>query len=296
MLDLGLLKTLVAVVDEGSFTRAAERVHRTQSTVSQQIRRLEDELGRQLLMRDRSGVNVTPTLHGELLAQYARKLLALSMEAVDAMENDSRVSTVRVGLPEDIDVRRMADMLSRFVQAHGDIRLEIVAGMSTDLRERLSAGDLELALVKREPGQGDCLMAWPETLVWAMAAQSVDSSAAREADSLAHALVPLALFPQGCIYRQRAIRSLDAAQRPWRVAFGSHSLTGIQAAVSSGLGVSVLPETVLLPEHAVCDTLPPPPPSEIALMDGGGPASASRRALADFLAATLGETLGVATA
>ncbi len=292
MLDLGLLKTLVAVVDEGSFTRAAERVHRTQSTVSQQIRRLEDELGRQLLMRDRSGVNVTPTLHGELLAQYARKLLALSMEAVDAMENDSRVSTVRVGLPEDIDARRMADMLSRFVQAHGDIRLEIVAGMSADLRERLSAGDLELALVKREPGQGDCLMAWPETLVWAMAARS----AAREADCLAHAPVPLALFPQGCIYRQRAIRSLDAAQRPWRMAFGSHSLTGIQAAVSSGLGVSVLPETVLLPDHAVCDTLPPPPPSEIALMDGGGPASASRRALADFLAATVGETLGVATA
>ncbi|UVA80172.1 LysR family transcriptional regulator [Pandoraea commovens] len=292
MLDLGLLKTLVAVVDEGSFTRAAERVHRTQSTVSQQIRRLEDELGRQLLMRDRSGVNVTPTLHGELLAQYARKLLALSMEAVDAMENDSRVSTVRVGLPEDIDARRMADMLSRFVQAHGDIRLEIVAGMSADLRERLSAGDLELALVKREPGQGDCLMAWPETLVWAMAARS----AARAADCLAHAPVPLALFPQGCIYRQRAIRSLDAAQRPWRMAFGSHSLTGIQAAVSSGLGVSVLPETVLLPDHAVCDTLPPPPPSEIALMDGGGPASASRRALADFLAATVGETLGVATA
>ncbi|WP_150736747.1 LysR family transcriptional regulator [Pandoraea anapnoica] len=292
MLDLGLLKTLVAVVDEGSFTRAAERVHRTQSTVSQQIRRLEDELGRQLLMRDRSGVNVTPTLHGELLAQYARKLLALSMEAVDAMENDSRVSTVRVGLPEDIDARRMADMLSRFVQAHGDIRLEIVAGMSADLRERLSAGDLDLALVKREPGQGDCLMAWPETLVWAMAAQS----AARDADSLAHAPVPLALFPQGCIYRQRAIRSLDAARRPWRMAFGSHSLTGIQAAVSSGLGVSVLPEMVLLPDHAVCDTLPPPPPSEIALVDGGGPASASRRALADFLAVTVGETLGVATA
>lgn len=289
MLDLGLLKTLVAVVDEGSFTRAAERVHRTQSTVSQQIRRLEDDVGRQLLMRDRSGVNVTPTLHGELLAQYARKLLALSMEAVDAMENDSRVSTVRVGLPEDIDARRMADMLSRFVQTNGDIRLEIVAGMSTDLRDRLSAGDLELALVKREPGQGDCLTAWPETLVWAMAAGT-------DADEMAHAPVPLALFPQGCIYRQRAIRSLDAAQRPWRMAFGSHSLTGIQAAVSSGLGVSVLPAMVLLPDHAVCEALPPPPPSEIALVDGGGPASASCRALADFLAATLEETLGAASA
>ncbi|AJP56330.1 LysR family transcriptional regulator [Pandoraea vervacti] len=289
MMDLGLLKTLVAVVDEGSFTRAAQRVHRTQSTVSQQIRRLEDDVGRQLLMRDRSGVNVTPTRHGELLAQYARKLLAISMEAVDAMENDARVSTVRVGLPEDIDARRMADMLSRFVQTHGDIRLDIVAGMSTDLRERLSAGDLELALVKREPGQGDALMAWPETLVWAMAANA-------DTDALAHAPAPLALFPQGCIYRQRAIRCLDAAQRPWRMAFGSHSLAGIQAAVSSGLGVSVLPETVLLSDHRICDALPPPPPAEIALVEGGAPPSAPRRALADFLAATVGETLGLTVA
>ncbi|ALS60349.1 LysR family transcriptional regulator [Pandoraea norimbergensis] len=280
MLDLGLLRTLVAVVDEGSFTRAAERVHRTQSTVSQQIRRLEDDLGRQLLMRDRSGVLVTPTPHGELLAQYARKLLAISTEALDAMESDNRVTTVRVGMPEDFDARRMADILSQFVRAQPDIRLEVLAGMSTDLRQRLAAGDLELALVKREPGQGECLAAWPERLVWAMAADA-------GAQAFADAPVPLALFPQGCIYRQRAIRSLDAQHRPWRIAFGSHSLTGIQAAVSSGLGVSVLPESALLDDHTVCNTLPPPPPSEIALIDGGGPASASQRVLADFLRHTV---------
>lgn len=174
----------------------------------------------------------------------------------------------------------MADILSQFVRAQPDIRLEVLAGMSTDLRQRLASGDLELALVKREPGQGECLAAWPERLVWAMAADAGPQA-------FADAPVPLALFPQGCIYRQRAIRSLDAQHRPWRIAFGSHSLTGIQAAVSSGLGVSVLPESALLEDHTVCDTLPPPPPSEIALIDGGGPASASQRVLADFLRHTV---------
>ncbi|MGE8474408.1 MAG: LysR family transcriptional regulator, partial [Paraburkholderia hospita] len=88
MLDLELLKTLVCVVDEGSFTRAGDRVHRTQSTVSQQVRRLEELVDRTLLMRDRTGNQVTATEHGELLTQYARRLIALSQEAQDALASD----------------------------------------------------------------------------------------------------------------------------------------------------------------------------------------------------------------
>nr|WP_283435815.1 LysR substrate-binding domain-containing protein [Pseudomonas helmanticensis] len=79
-------------------------------------------------------------------------------------------------------------------------------------------------------------------------------------------MLPLALFPQGCLYRQRAIRLLDVAQRPWRVAFGSHSLAGIQAAVASGLGGSVLPASAVLPEHQVCTDLPELAPTELALV------------------------------
>jgi len=81
------------------------------------------------------------------------------------------------------------------------------------------------------PARFPRLHPWPERLVWVKGAE-LDSS---------NGVLPLALFPQGCLYRQRAIRLLDVAQRPWRVAFGSHSLTDIQAAVASGFGVSVLP-------------------------------------------------------
>ncbi|MNL13899.1 LysR substrate binding domain protein [compost metagenome] len=96
-------------------------------------------------------------------------------------------------------------------------------------------------------------------------------------------VLPLALFPQGCLYRQRAIRLLDIAQRPWRIAFGSHSLTGIQAAVACGLGISVLPASAVLPEHSVCTDLPALPPTELALISRDGALSGLQQALVAFL-------------
>lgn len=275
MLDLELLKTLVCVVDERSFTRAGERVHRTQSTVSQQIRKLEQTVGRDLLLRDRGGNSVTPTEHGELLAHYARRLLALSQEAEDALTSPTEIAPVRVGVPEDFDAKRMAALLAGFAVARPGARLETVSGMSIDLRRKVDEGEVDIALVKREPGSGEALCTWAESLVW------VKGKGLRLGDEP----VPLALFPQGCIYRQRAIRSLDKARRRWRVAFGSHSLTGIQAAVASGLGISVLPTTAVLPSHRVCTDLPGLPPTELALVTAGGTLNAVQLALVKYLQA-----------
>lgn len=279
MLDLELLKTFVCVVDEGSFTRAADRVHRTQSTVSQQVRKLEELVGHPLLLRDRTGQNVSVTEHGELLIHYARRLLALSSEAVEALASDLDLEILRIGVPEDFDARRMALILAGFNQARPQARLETVSGMSTDLKQKLATGSIDIALVKREPDSGPCWAAWPEALVWVKGA-GVDS---------ANGVLPLALFPQGCLYRQRAIRLLDVAQRPWRVAFGSHSLTGIQAAVACGLGISVLPASAVLPEHSVCTDLPELPPTELALISREGALTGLQRALVEFLRIELGK-------
>ena len=273
MFDLELLQTLVCVVDEGSFTRAAERVHRTQSTVSQQIRKLEESVGHVLLVRDRSGQHVSPTEQGELLTHYARRLLNLSLEAQDALNTEANVVPVRLGVPEDFDATRMASILSGFVRARPEARLETVSGMSTDLRRQLEAGEIDIALVKREIGSGECHASWPEPLVWVCGVgQDVHAET-----------LPLALFPQGCIYRQRAIRTLDKARRSWRVAFGSHSLTGIQAAVTSGLGISILPVSAVLPSHRVCTELPPIAPSELALISAGTRLSETHRGLIQCL-------------
>ena len=282
MLDLELLKTFVCVVDEGSFTRAAERVHRTQSTVSQQVRKLEDLVGHPLLLRDRSGVNVAVTEHGELLMHYARRLLALSAEATQALASDVDLEVLRIGMPEDFDARCMALILAGFTRNHPQARLETISGMSLDLRQRLDAGDIDIALIKREPDSGPAWATWPERLVWVKGTDFDTSSG----------VLPLALFPQGCLYRQRAIRLLDVAQRPWRVAFGSHSLTGIQAAVASGLGVSVLPVSAVLPEHEVCTDLPELAPTELALVSREGVLSGLQRGLVEFLRGELGVDAG----
>lgn len=278
MLDLELLKTLVCVVDEGSFTRAAERVHRTQSTVSQQVRKLEELLGQPLLLRDRTGSQLSLTEHGAVLVPYARRLLALASETEEALLSEVRLEPLRLGVPEDFDAVRMTGMLAGFSRARAGVRLETVSGMSIDLRHKLAVGDIDIALVKREPGAGPSLASWPEELVWVKG----------EGVELDHAAIPLALFPQGCIYRQRAIRELDAIQRRWRVAFGSHSLTGIQAAVAGGLGVSVLPVTAVLPQHRLCEELPALQPSEMALLSSGATLNAAQSALVEYLREALG--------
>ncbi|GAP38367.1 LysR family transcriptional regulator [Piscinibacter sakaiensis] len=284
MFDLELLRTFVCVVDERSFTRGGARVHRSQSTVSQQIRRLEEALGQPLLQRDRSGRDVRPTERGELLAHYARRLLALAQEAHERVGAPLPPAVVRLGVPEDVDARRLASVLAGFAQRQPAVRLETLSGMSSELNRALVADALDLALLKREPGSGPCLAAWPEALAW------VGPAGAPAPVGEAGRPLPLALFPPGCIYRQRALRWLDGRERPWRLAFASQSLAGIQAAVASGLGLSVLPLTALLPEHRVLgidEGFEAPPATELALV-AGGPVSAGARALADHLIEAFG--------
>lgn len=278
--DLDLLRTFAAVVDAGGFTRAAERVHLTQSTVSQQIKKLEANIGRTLLLRDKSTGSVKTTEEGEVLLSYARRLLATAEEAMDVMRKPAAPKTVRLGVPEDFAGRRLIDLLSGFSTASPHIRLDTVSGWSVELRRLLDTGEIDLALIKREPDDGACLASWKEELVWV--------------ESMRHAVrdepVPLAVFPVGCIYRERAIRFIERSGRRWRIAYTSQGLMGVQAAVASGLGISLLPSDAILPEHrrlGAADGFDPQPVSELALVKGKSRLSAESRSLADFLATNL---------
>src|SRR5271163_4138096 len=135
MLDLELLRSFVSVVDAGGFTRAGERIHRTQSTVSQQIRRLEDDVGQTLL--DRTGKDVTPTEAGERLLSYARRLLSLAEEARDVMARSDSEGAVRLGIPEDFAAYRLTKLLASFSRARPGLRLDVRADQSANLRRDL---------------------------------------------------------------------------------------------------------------------------------------------------------------
>src|SRR6516164_3384697 len=276
MLHLSLLRSFVSVVDAGGFTRAGERVHRTQSTVSQQIRRLEASCGRPLLHRN--GKQVGLTEQGERLLAYARRILALAKEAHHVVAQPQGDCIVRLGLPEDFAANRLAQVLARFARSQPRIRLDVRCDLSVQLRKDLDRGELDLILFKRDSGERAGIASWPERLSWAMS-RSHPIDARRDP-------VPLVVFPQGCLYRNRAIHALEAAGRSWHIAYLSPNFYGIQAAVSVGLGISILPQAAILAGHRVLgakEGFARVPNTELALLAAPDASPATRR-LADVLA------------
>ena len=270
MLDLDLLKSFVSVVDTGGFTRAGERVHRTQSTVSQQIRRLEETLGYPLLHR--SGKQATPTEQGERLLAYSRRILALEQEAREVVTRPASEGVVRLGIPEYFAAYRLTELLSDFARSRPSLRLDVRCGLSVNTRRALERGELDLALFKRNAGEGGGIKAWPERLHWVT---SRKHPIPFKSDPL-----PLVMSEQGCLYRDRMIHAVESVGRAWHIAYTSPNLVGIQAAVSVGLGVSILAEVAILPEHRVLrrtDGFPPITNTEIALVVGVNVSPATRR-------------------
>jgi DNA-binding transcriptional LysR family regulator len=276
MLDLELLRSFVSVVDAGGFTRAGERVHRTQSTVSQQIKRLEDDVGQPLL--NRNGKDVTPTEAGERLLSYARRLLSLAEEARDVLARPGNEGAVRLGIPEDFAAFRLTKLLATFARSHPGLRLDVRADQSIHLRTGIERGELDLALLKRAAGEKGAIAVWPERVHWVTSkSHPVDSKSGS---------VPLIGFPAGCLYRARAIHALESAGRSWHMAYSSSSLVGIQAAVAAGLGLSILSEMAVQADHRVLtakDGFAPIDKTELALVASPEASPATLR-LADCLA------------
>ena len=276
MLDLDLLRSFVSVVESGGFTRAGERVHRTQSTVSQQIKRLEDDLGQTLL--NRNGRDVTPTEAGERLLSYARRLLSLAEEARDVVARPAQEGAVKLGIPEDFAATRLAKLLAAFSRAHPTLRLDVRADQSLNLKRELERGDLDLALLKRGAGDGPAIAVWPEQVFWV-------TSKSHPVDIHGPSL-PLIGFPPGCLYRTRAIHALETSGRAWHMAYTSSSLAGIQAAVAAGMGLCILSEMAVQADHRVLtarEGFAPIERTELALVASADASPATLR-LADRLA------------
>jgi DNA-binding transcriptional LysR family regulator len=278
-LDPELLRAFVAVVDGGGFTRAAARLHRTQSTVSQQLKRLEERLGTPLLQRNTRSVALTE--RGELLLGYARRLLALNDEALAALAETRLHGDVRLGSAQEVADGGLADLLAHFSRLHPGVRLEVRVDANLRLREAVERGELDLAVLFQEPGQGNGGSEVMERMrrVW------VASPQLRIADGEP---LPLVLPVGPCIFRNAVLGALDAAGRPWRIVLSTPSLAGIRAAVRAGLGVGVRTERWLEADLRILDRgLPPLPDVELALISAGD----TGKEVVDRLRAALREAL-----
>lgn len=257
--DLDLLRTFVAVADTASFTRAGVRLDRTQSSVSLQIKRLEEAVCCSLLSRGSRSVDLTE--EGAVLLSYARQILALADQVHARLSEPDIEGVVRFGAPEDFASFYLSDVLASFARIHPRVALEVRCELTVPLLESFAAGEFDLVLIKREPQGpgGPGTRVWHEPLVWAVGPVAIDS----------RSTVPLVLSPHPCVYRKRALNALEAAAIEWRVAYTSPSLAGVQAAVRAGLGATVLPRDMVPSGLRILgeqDGLPPLADTEIALL------------------------------
>ena len=261
--DVAALRSFVTGMDLGSFAKAADRVGRSTSAVSAQIRKLEEQVGAPLFRKAGRGLGLTDA--GEVMLRYARRLVELNDEAIVAARGTDLEGWVRLGLQEDFGESLLPGVLGRFARAHPKVRIEARVARNADLTSRLDAGELDLALV------------WDD-LDLSMHARRAAGLSVELAKPAIHWIgsdelqwtaesgepLPLVLFDGACMVCSLATDALDRAGIAWRVALTSPSLAGLWAAAAAGLGVTVrspfgLPSTVrtLDPQTYGLPTLPP---------------------------------------
>ena len=267
MLDFELLRAFVAVADCGGFHRAAERLNLTQSTISQQIKRLELETKRPLFRRTTRSVALTDD--GEMLLGDARRLLQLEEAARHRLAAPRLSGTVRLGVVEEIAGGSLPSALSRFAALHPGVKLEVQIDISAPLIEQLDAGRLDVVFAKRPLGTSKGRVIWREALVWA---------AAETFDFVPGMVLPLALYRERSVSREAALSALQDSELTWEIVYTSPSLTGLRAAALAGLAITPIPAGAVVAGLRILDIaqgLPRLPDIEFALYEKTRPDKAA---------------------
>lgn len=237
-LPMDLLRAFVTIVEFNSFTKAGELLGRSQPAISLQMNRLEDMLGETLLMRD--GKNLSLTIAGETIFEYAKQILSLNDLAVSECTKSTVMGKVRLGIPSEFATILLPKIVGRFAKAYPNITLEVNCELSKTLLSRSgkAAHDVILALQNNPLEESDNLVK-TDNLVWVSGPEYNPNKPPP---------VPLIVAPEGCIYRQRAVRTLNKIKQPWQIVYNIPDLTGIQYAIQEGLGVTVLAKSTV-PEN-----------------------------------------------
>jgi DNA-binding transcriptional LysR family regulator len=256
-LDTITLQCFIAVAETSSFTRAAERVGRTQSAISQQISKLEYLLNKELIMR---GKHLTLTHDGDIFLGYARQIFALHREVIDRFREPDLEGEVCFGLPENFASAYLYEILADFTRIHPRILLNIDCDLTLNLFEKFKKKMLDIVLVKmnRPEDFPNGVDVWSEPLKWVGEAKRLSPDQP----------IPLVMAPQPCVYRRAAIEALDLMGRSWRLVFSSASYTSTIAAVKAGMGITVMPSTMIPVELTAIEEnmLPLLPDTHVSLL------------------------------
>lgn len=278
-ISLDLLRSFLAVAETANFTRAAERLNCVQSAVSMQIRRLEESLQARLL--ERGSRHVRLTAEGEILVQFAKRIMRLKDQALEEIGQQSVIGRVRLGA-SDTSMCYLPRVLRRFAELYPRIDIDLSCTRSWEALDALDAGQVDLAFVTQRCGRKGGRLVSQSALVWAVAADSLVD----EQDP-----VPLAIFGPGCIYRKTALAALEANGKAYRLAYESPSRAGLDCAVAAGLAVTLIPADCVDERLRVVPTTPgglPALPDFKTYLFGASPTKpAATRAFAALLRESL---------
>jgi len=280
MLDTDQLRSFLAIVDTGSFTRAAERVNKTQSAVSMHIRRLEEQLGCALFVKQGRGAKLTN--EGEELIDYARRIMQAEAGAMAALSRKGLKGAVRLGIPDDYAEAYLADILTRFNHRHPLVEIAVTCENSIELAALVHGGALELALVTDHEGLTGFELIREEPLRWAASTRFKIPQGEP---------IPLALGSTACVWRKVADEALEGRRESIRSLFVSKNYTAIGTVVRAGLAATVLPAGMIgdgLRVLGAADGLPSLPNSRMGIIHSAGAQSQEAKALAEAIRATIG--------
>lgn len=227
--DMDALRTMVLGIELGSFARAASQLGRSQSAVSMQLKKLEDQAGQPLFRRN--GRGLVPTEAGDSLLMYARRIIALNDEAAASVGAATAAASVRIGLPQDLFEDVMPDTLEKFSRKRPAIHVEVRAGRNYGLEEEINSGRLDVALAFFKPNSsnhGTLIASLP--LMW-FGGKGMSRSEV-------HDPIPLVVFDHPCLFRQAALQALEGKKLRWRLSLTTPSLPGVWAALQAGYGIS----------------------------------------------------------
>lgn len=233
LLELDLLKTLIAIAETGNFSSAAEIVFRTPSAISMQVKKIEEIVSRPIFKRDSRSVSLTTD--GELLLEHARRVLALNNEMVSRFVAPNISGEIRIGAGDDFAERLLPAMLAKFNQTHPLVVVEVFMENTDVLISKVDAGEIDLAVILCDAGYKSDHVAErlaTEELVWAARKGGI----AAEQTPL-----PISVWEEGCSWREAALDALEENGLDYRIAFRSAYIGGQKAAVLSDLAVAPLP-------------------------------------------------------
>ncbi|WP_317932553.1 LysR family transcriptional regulator [Halioxenophilus sp. WMMB6] len=279
-LPTDLLRTFVTVVDSGGFTAAAQQLGRSQPAISLQLKRLQDLVGQKLLARN--GLPIELNSQGQLLYQYAKQILALNDQALAQFETTAIIGKIHFGIPSEFATTLLPKIVGRFVRAYPNITLEVTSALSKELLADQKRGQFDLILALHDdPASAGANLVKEEELVWV-------GNGRENLEQLPQ--LPLIVAPDGCVYRGRALRSLQASGQPWRVVYTNPDWSGITAAIDEGLGVTPLAKSTV-PENLKIlkagGALPELGRVGVSLTRPRGRHTEATQLLADFVSASL---------